>query len=418
MKIHFIGIGGIGISALARKYLAEGKTVSGSDRSESPITKELSTLGVEIKIGHAAANIPADCDLIIYTIAIEPDNPELLEAKQRGIKLLTYPQALGLLSAEKYTIAISGTHGKTTTTAMIAKIMIDAGLDPTVIVGSLMKENGYLTSVTNFIAGKSKYLVVEACEYRRSFLNLSPKILVITNIDNDHLDYYQDLDDIKSAFAEFAAKLPADGVLITEKEYSQITRPIKLQIPGEHNQKNAQAALAVAQALRIEPIAARRSLAEFAGTWRRFEFKGKTKEGALVYDDYAHHPTEIKATLAGAREMFPERRIIVIFQPHLYSRTKLLSADFAAAFCNADEVILLPIYAAREPFDSTVSSEMLAEAITKQGTKAITLPDFISVQNYLSTLTPTEALSERELVIIMGAGDIFELAPTLVIIKK
>lgn len=401
-KIHFIGIGGSGVSALARMFLFEGKAVSGSDQSESVVTRELAKAGAKIFLSHDAKNIPPESDLVIHSIAITAHNPELLEAKRLTIGTLSYPEALGLISRDKFTIAVAGTHGKTTTTAMIAKIMIDAGLDPTVIVGSFL-----LDRQSNFIAGRGKYFVVEACEYRRSFLNLSPQILVITNIDNDHLDYYRDLDDIRSAFAELAAKVPADGRVITEKEYCRVKTDFKLLAPGAHNLRNAQVALAVAEALGIDPAAARWSLAEFRGTRRRFERRGETSEGALVYDDYAHHPTEVRATLAGAREQFPDRKIIVIFQPHLYSRTKLLFDDLAASFGGADQVLLLPVYAAREPFDPSVNSAMLAKAI---GSRATTVPDFAAARAAL----PTLHASSSTLIITMGAGDISEL-PTLLL---
>ena len=324
----------------------------------------------------------------------------------------SYPQALGELTTKKKTIAVSGTHGKTTTTAMVAKIFLDAGLDPMVIVGSLMNPSASSgqVSATNFIASKGEYLIVEACEYRRSFLNLSPKILVITNIDNDHLDYYKDLDDIRSAFEEMKTRVPADGKIITETEYSQIALPIKLLVPGVHNQKNAQAAITAALEVGISEDAARQSLATFTGTWRRFEFKGKTKEGALVYDDYAHHPSEIKATLAGAREAFPSHRIIAVFQPHLYSRTKLLLNDFATSFEDASEVVLLPIYAAREPFDPSISSEILAEAISKQGIPARVVLDFLTARKFLSTLK----LDSSTLILTLGAGDVYQIAEGLI----
>ncbi len=397
MKVHFIGIGGIGVSAIARMMLAEGNKVSGSDQSASEIVTALSTLGVDIKFGHAAGNIPADLDLVVYTIALADDNPELVEAKRRGIEALTYPEMLGRISADKYTIAVAGTHGKTTTTAMLAQIFIDAGLDPTVIVGSLLKD-----SHSNFIAGKSKYLITEACEYRRSFLNLKPRILVITNIDNDHLDYYKDLADIQSAFAELAAKVPPDGYLITEKEYSKINPDFELKVPGEHNVKNAQAALAVANVVGISRSISLGALNKFSGTWRRFEFKGRMPSGALVYDDYAHHPTEIKATLQAAREV-AKKKIIVVFQPHLYSRTKLLFGDFVKSFSEADEVIILPIYAAREPLDPSITSQMLAEAIG-----GLSLPGFEEVATYLAAHANSD-----NLVITMGAGDIASLPKLL-----
>lgn len=404
--VHFIGVGGIGVSALARLFLAEGKKVTGSDRSPSLITAELSKLGVEIKAGVGEA------DLVIYTIAVPSDHPELVEARERQIPTLSYPEALGLLSRDKFTIAVAGTHGKTTTTAMIAEILIAAGLDPTVIVGSLFQPpNQAAASPTNFIAGRSKYFVVEACEYRRSFLHLAPRILVITNIDADHLDYYHDLADIQSAFAALVAKVPPDGAVITAKEYEQISLPITLGVPGRHNQQNAQAAIAVAKTLGLSEAVARQHLANFQGTWRRFELKGETSTGALVYDDYAHHPAEISATLQGARELYPERQIIAVFQPHLYSRTKQLLADFAAALSGADEVLLLPIYAAREPFDPSISSEMLAEAIRARGVAVEVFSDFAGVKRCLSS---TLTADRSKLILIMGAGDVTELAGTLV----
>lgn len=387
-KIHFIGIGGIGVSAIARMFLSEGKEVSGSDRSKSVITDELEKLGATIYEGHAKGNVPEDCDLVVYTIAVGDDNPE------RGVcdNELTYPEVLGLISKDKFTIAVSGTHGKTTTTAMIAKIMIDAGLNPTVIVGSLLKD-----VKSNFVAGDSKYLVVEACEYRRSFLNLHPTILVITNIEADHLDYYKDLDDIKSAFEEMKAKVQDGGVIITEKEYSEAPHDFQLQAPGEHNIKNAQAAYMVGRELDIPEEAVRKSLAEFSGTWRRFDFLGKTKEGVLVYDDYAHHPDEVRATLKGFREKYPDKKILVIFQPHLYSRTKLLLNEFAKSFSDADRIIITPIYAAREEKDESISHTMLANM---SGAEAVDRFDEIDI-------------GDAEVVVVMGAGDIRKVGEDL-----
>lgn len=414
---HFIGIGGIGISAIARMFLLESpstllgvkKKVNGSDSTESEVTGELRKLGARIFIGQRTENIPVDCDLVIYTIAVTPDNPELAEAKKHGIPMLSYPEALGIISKEKYTIAITGTHGKTTTTAMVAKILIDAGLDPTVIVGSfLLDAKG---GRTNFIAGKSKYLVVEGCEYRRSFLNLSPKILVITNIDADHLDYYKDLNDIKSAFAKLAGKLPIDGVLIDGKKYGSVVLPddFTLRVPGKHNLENAKAALAVAQALGISPSIALGALKNFSGTWRRFEYRGKAKNGTLVYDDYGHHPHEIEATLQGAREVFPTQKIVVVFQPHLYSRTKDHFAAFGRCFARADVVILLPIYPAREKDPGDINSRMVVDEIEKNGKDA----------HIAETFTEAAALAEKlssvgDLILTIGAGETNKVADLLI----
>ncbi|MCC6290627.1 UDP-N-acetylmuramate--L-alanine ligase [Candidatus Nomurabacteria bacterium] len=398
--LYCIGIGGIGVSALARKYLNDGWRVSGSDRAHSLVTEELEKLGAKVFFEQKAANITPDLDLIIYTIAIPENQAELVRARELGIKTMSYPEALGELSRDYFTVAVAGTHGKTTTTAMLAKICIAAGRDPTVIVGSFLTDGG-----SNFIPGKSDLLIVEACEYRRSFLNLEPKVLIITNIDNDHLDYYRDLGDIKSAFAEFAKRLPSDGTLITEREYSKIKTDFKLKVPGLHNVHNAQAALSAAAALGINYLTAIEALENFSGSWRRFEYKGKTDNGALVYDDYAHHPTEIRATLSGAKEI-AKKKIFVVFQPHLYSRTKLLFNDFATSFTDADAVIVSPIYAARERADMDVSGGKLAEAIGFP--KTCFLENFDKIATYLKQKTGPD-----DLIITMGAGDISELAGRL-----
>jgi len=421
--IYFIGIGGIGISAIARMMLVEGKKVSGSDRDETKVTEELRKAGAPVVIGQVKENVPADCGLIVYTNAIGQDNPELIEAKRvvgdsgGKIKMMTYPETLNIISKEKYTIAVSGTHGKTTVTAMVAKVLIDAGLDPTVIVGSLIGD-------TNFIMGKSKYFVVEADEYKKSFHNLEPSILVINNLDEDHLDFYKDLADIQDSFLYLAKKIPKDGFLICNTklpnlqpiiksvsckviDYSEMEMKEKLLVPGEHNRQNAKTALAVAQVLQVNHDQAVKSLTQFAGTWRRFEFKGKTGQGALVYDDYAHNPQKVKAALQGAREMFPNQKIIVVFQPHLFSRTKLLLNEFATAFVDADEVILAPIFPAREAFDPTISSEILAEKI-KKDVSVLSFPDFVSIISYLKT-----HLQKDDVLITMGAGEQYKIGETL-----
>ncbi len=437
--VHFIGIGGIGTSAIARMFLLEGKSVSGSDMAESEVTQALRKFGAVIAIGEDAKNVSDNCDLVIYTIAILKDHLELVEAKKRGIPVLSYPEALGIISKDKYTIAITGTHGKTTTTAMVAKILTDAGLDPTVIIGSFLLQSplekgalhsdaGGLSTTrkttpasadggtpfikgvrTNFIAGKSKYLVVEGCEYRRSFLNLHPHILVITNIDADHLDYYKDLDDIKSAFKELADKLPSDGILIDDSRAVVLPEGFKLKIPGAHNIQNAKSALAVARALGIPDESACKSLAEFRGTWRRFEYRGKAENGALVYDDYGHHPTEIEATLQGARELFPTQRIVVVFQPHLYSRTKDHLARFGTCFTRADEVILLPIYPAREINPGDINSRMVVDEIKKNGKSAHYADTFAESASLALELSGT-----GDVILTLGAGETNKVADRLV----
>ena len=421
-NIHFLGIGGIGVSAIARMMLLEGKNVSGSDTKDSEITNELSLLGATIFSGHNKENIKENIDLVVYTVAVLEDNPEFVSAKEQGIKCLSYPEILGLISKNKKTIAVSGTHGKTTTTAMIARIFIDSGKEPTVVVGSKLLE-GSDNLRSNFVAGEGEYFIVEACEYRRSFLNIHPTIGVITNIDNDHLDYYKDLEDIQSAFKSFAELIPKEGVLICDRSDERLKSVIEglnctindymdfyeenmeISVSGEHNRKNAAVAIAVGSVCGIDASLSKRALKEFKGTWRRFENKGKTNSGVFVYDDYGHHPTEVKATLVGAREKFPDKKITVVFQPHLYSRTKLLLGDFVKSFDDADEVLLLPIYAAREPFDGSIKSEMLVEKI---GDKAKSFLNFSDVENYLKN-----NLKESDILITMGAGDVYKVGENL-----
>ncbi len=425
-KIHFIGIGGIGVSAIARMMLAEGKRVSGSDFTDSEIVAGLRKAGAKIKIvtEQKAEDIPKDADLIIYSTAIEVADPKFFkELKSLKIPAISYAEALSEISKDKFTIAISGTHGKTTTTGMIAKILMDAGFRPSVIIGSLLKEVD-----SNFVFGESEYLVIEVDEYQRKFLSVSPKILVINNIDEDHLDYFKDLADIQSAFAEFAGRVPEDGVIITDFSHKNIgpvadvvgammvdfnSLPIdglKLKFPGEHNRQNARAALAVASALGIRLDKAINSLNQFSGTWRRFEYLGKTKTGALVYDDYAHNPQKIRAVLSGAREFFPKKRIIAVFQPHLYSRTKTLLNEFAKSFDNADVIILVPIFPAREKHDPTISSKILTEEIKKnyKDKKVESMTSSAEIEKFLN-----DECKEGDVILTIGAGDVYKIAEAI-----
>ena len=422
-KAHFIGIGGIGMSAVAKMMLTEGKEVSGSDLADSSITRDLEKMGAKIFYSHNGDNVSDDIEMAIYSPAIKEDNPEFEKAKKLGIPMLSYPQMLGLISEGKYTIAISGSHGKTTTTAMIGQIMEDANLNPTIIVGSLMNGNH-----SNFTAGKGKYFVVEACEYKKSFLSIThPNIIVITNIDADHLDYYGTLENVKKAFGEFVAKLGENDYLVCDSENENLKDIItntkakiinyakapedglRLAVPGNHNVKNAKAALAVATTLGIDKKSLFGSLNNFKCTWRRFEHKGKMNAGALVYDDYAHHPTEIKATLATAKEFFAYHRasggkIICIFQPHLYSRTKMLFKEFTESFTDADEVIFADIYAAREVHDDSINSEMLAREIEN----AKYMESFEAIEKYIK-----ENAGEHDVIITMGAGDVYKIGENL-----
>jgi UDP-N-acetylmuramate--alanine ligase len=418
--VYCIGIGGIGLSALARMFLLRGTKVSGSDLSPSRVTDELQRLGANIFFGQEISHIPKSTDLVLYTIAIPDTNPELVDARKRNLALMTYPEALGLLSRSYRTIAISGTHGKTTTTAMTAEALIHSGLSPTVVVGSFLKDRE-----SNFVAGTGKEFVVEACEYRDSFSHLHPWTLAITNIDADHLDYYRDIDDIIAAFGRIARRVPEDGFIVADPkdsavakalegarariiDYTQAVDEIELSVPGEHNRKNAAVGLSIARILEADERRVKKSLKEFKGTWRRFEKKGSAKNGALVYDDYAHHPSEIRATLSAAREKYPDKRILAVFQPHLFSRTAKLLDEFAQSFSEADEVLLLPIYKAREIDDGTISSEILAEkarAYHKNARYVATPEDaIIRMDDFVS-----RSQKDSALVITLGAGDVHKV---------
>lgn len=420
-NVHFIGVGGIGMSGLARLFLHEGKRVSGSDRADSQITDALEAEGVHFFGSQEAANINDGIDMIVYTEAMAKDHPEMEAARRLGVPMMNYFEALGLVANEYYLIAVSGTHGKTTTTAMLIDVLEEAGLDPTAIVGSLRSRTG-----SNFRAGKSKYFVVEACEYRRDFLHLEPDVLVITNIEPDHLDYYKDLADIQDAFKTLAKKVPADGAVIAQATAPNVA-PVLLGLaahiidykteldldaaltqPGLHNRMNAAAASAVAKFLKIEAADAKLALEQFAGTWRRFEYKGAVN-GAPVHDDYAHHPTEIVAAIEGAREKYPGKKLTVVFQPHMYSRTHALFHDFVEALAHADRVFMVPIYAARETNESGVSSEKMIEALQKKSVEA----QFFHTLD-AAALSVSESVGINDAVLVMGAGDVTDVASKLV----
>lgn len=417
---HFIGIGGIGVSAIARMMLLRGARVFGSDKVLSIVTDRLVSLGARVFVGHDAKNLENDADAVIYSPAVSVDNPELLRAYERGIPAYSYPEMLGEISRGMRTVAIAGTHGKTTTTAMLADIFIEAKKSPTVIVGSMLKKWG-----DNFVAGESDIFIVEACEYKRSFLHLSPEVLVITNIDNDHLDYYGTIEGVQKAFAELVEKVSASGVIVCDPgdlrvapvllnalarivDYTKENLVIPLAVSGDHNVKNAKAALAVAHIFDITDEAAARALGGFQGTWRRMEFTGRMTSGAHVYDDYAHHPTEVRATLQGVRAKHPDRRIRVVFEPHLYSRVKFFQNDFARSFGDADEVIIAPIYAGREEVDPLVTKETLAETISRIHPHVHTEGDFPVIEKYLRTTA-----EKNDIIVLMGAGDVYKLVPLL-----
>jgi UDP-N-acetylmuramate--alanine ligase len=420
-RIHFIGIGGIGMSALARHFLSEKKIVSGSDRSLSPLTKALHTEGVQIFGEQVASNITNDIELIVYTEAMSKDHEEMVAAAKLDVPMMNYFEALGLAMNPYYLIAVAGTHGKTTTTAMLTDVFEAAGKDPTAIIGSLRAK-----TKSNYRMGKSKYAIVEACEYKRDFLSLHPDILVITNIEFEHVDYYKNLKDVQTAFKQLIEQVNEGGVVVTNTTDPNIAPIIKgltvpvinylefldLQIPmkqpGIHNRLNAAASLAVAKREKLESQDAKDTLSHFAGTWRRFEFKGECN-GALVYDDYAHHPTEIMATINAARELYPDRKLTIAFQPHTYTRTKTLFADFAKAFGQADAVVLLPIYAAREQNESGVSSRELSVKALEFSRDARFVESVDAAEQHFR-----QTLTNQDVLVVMGAGDVAELSKRLV----
>lgn len=409
-----IGIGGIGMSALARYYKSHGWDVSGSDSGESDLINDLRSEGINIKKYEDESNISDDLDLVVYTIAIQDTNLELVKAREMGVEVLTYPEALGKISENKKIIAVCGTHGKTTTTAMTFFALREAGIDASMIVGSLIENDG---KRTNYVHGDSEWIIIEACEYRRSFLNYNPNIIIVTNIDADHLDYYRDIDDVKSAFQEFVNKLGGDGQLVIHQNENYLnfknknivdgiqTLKSDLSVPGAHNRENAKLVLGLANVLGLDMNKVKTGLHNFKGTWRRQEYKGKYFDMDF-YDDYAHHPTEISATLEAIKEKVEnKKKIIAIFMPHLYSRTKLLLDDFAKCFNDADEVILLPIYAAREQMDETITSDILQERVLEidEDKLVFSFGNMNDVAEYLKTK------NDEYVVVTMGAGDIFKL---------
>ncbi len=441
--VHCIGIGGIGVSAIAKWFLSKGAAVSGSDLNESIITKELASRGVSITIGpHSADHIPSETDFIVYSPAAEQDNPELRAAHAKNIPVYSYPEVLGMLMEGTYGIAISGTHGKSTTTSIIGLILTEAGMDPTVVVGSRV----HLFD-GNIRIGNSQYFIAEACEWKAHMMHVHPRGAVLTNIDADHLDYYQSIDKIAEAFREFFCKVPENGFAVLpagspytdslracvsapvytfglEKESDFYAHSINvaherqefriryrgedlgfffLRIPGTFNIENALAACAVAHHLNIPVSIIRKVFETFPGIWRRFERVGEYK-GALVLSDYAHHPTAVSKTIRAAREFFPERRIVAVFQPHHRHRTRVLFNLFVTAFDEADEIIINEIYdvAGREnEEDKSISSELLAEHIRRRGKRVIFSPDLSQTKQLIS-----ECARPGDALLIMGAGDI------------
>lgn len=422
------GIGGIGMSALAQFLKQRGDTVSGSDRSESPVTVMLESKGIPVTLHQSANNVLKDLTMLIYSDALPFDNVERVAARDQGIPEISYFQMLGQVSEGMRTIAVAGTHGKTTTTGMLAAIVADADASPTAIVGSIVQD-----FKSNFLAGKSNIFIVEACEYQRHFLNLNPEILIITNIEFDHTDYFEDLKDVQNAFRSLMEKVPASGYIIVDTEAPNVAPLLEglhativsyssepaytLKLIGEFNRMNARAASSAARVLLPElsvgSIAA--TLENFHGTWRRFEYKGLFS-GVTVYDDYAHHPTAIEETLRAVKEKMvldnpggSPGKILAVFQPHLYSRTRDLLDSFARVFNDADEVIIMPIYAAREIDDGSINAEILAYRIRAEGPSARAVSSFAEAETIVR-----EMAQPGDILITMGAGDVYQLADTLV----
>jgi len=445
--IHFIGIGGISMSGLAQILINCGCTVSGSDVKASNLTQKLNNLGAFVYIGHSPNNVKG-ADLVVYTAAIHNDNPELQEAIKLGIPIIDRATFLGkIMKNYSKGIAVAGTHGKTTTTSIIATILQYANLDPTVLVGGELDAIG-----GNVRVGQSEYFVTEACEYVGSFLKFYPYIAVVLNIDRDHLDYFKNLDEIYEAFFSFAKLTPSDGYVVgcaddplVEKLLSKMPSKaisygidkkaqwmasditfdkngcssfnvlcnnkdigrFSLHVPGRHNVYNALAAIAVASLCNIDMETAREGLLLYKGAHRRFEIKGQLAHNITIIDDYAHHPTEIKATINAALN-YPHNKIWCIFQPHTYTRTKMLINEFASAFKGVDHLIISDIYAAREADDGSVNAADLVARINQNGQRAIYISDFSQIEHYIS-----ENCQPGDIIITMGAGDIYKVGEDL-----
>ncbi len=406
MKVHLIGAGGIGMSALAQLYLRRGHTVTGSDREESPTTELLEKKGMRVSVPQDAKNISADVELVVYSDAVWEDNPERVRAKELSIPQVSYFQALGEETQGKTILAITGTHGKTTATAFAAKALKDVGKNPSAVVGSIVPEFG-----SNFLDGSEDLFVIEGCEYKDHVLKLSPAVLVITNAEWDHTDWFSSLGAMQGMFKKAVEKLPESGAVVADLsnpniapivagakcrvvDYSTESVP-ELLLPGEFNRMNARAAKAGIRALfsdiNVSEVDA--SLASFKGTWRRFEYKGTLQSGALIYDDYAHHPT---------------KQITLAFHPHLYTRTRDLFPGFVEELAKAERVILAPIYPAREEPVPGVTSETLANAINDAGGSARAFPDFDSIEKEIG-----QSAGANDVVMTIGAGDIYKVADRL-----
>ncbi|MDD6057064.1 MAG: UDP-N-acetylmuramate--L-alanine ligase [Clostridiales bacterium] len=447
IRIHFIGIGGISMSGLAEILFEEGFAVSGSDAAESELTQHLEQMGIPVFYGQSAANLADGIDLVVYTAAIREDNPEFACAKEREIPLMSRAELLGQIMDNYHnSIAVSGTHGKTTTTSMISQILLSAGKDPTISLGGILNAIG-----GNLRVGKSDLFLSEACEYTNSFLHFYPKYSIILNIEAEHLDFFKDIQDVRLSFRKFASNTKEDGAVILNGEiedYSQIVAGLKarvitfgltkdcdfypvnitfdkkacaaftvmyrgkkimevsLKVPGLHNVSNALSAIALALDLKIPVPDICRGLLEFRGADRRFQYKGCI-DGITIIDDYAHHPTEIRASLTSAAN-YPHKRLVLVFQPHTYSRTSAFLADFVDVLSMADVVVLADIYAAREKNTYGISSEDILVGLKERGADCYYFPSFEEIEKFL-----LKNCMNGDLLITMGAGNIVDVGEHL-----
>ncbi len=442
-KIHFVGIGGIGMSGIAEILIDQGFAVTGSDLVTGETTERLESLGATVRKGHAAANVAADVDAVVYSSAVQGDNPEIREAQRRKVPIIRRAEMLAEVMRLKYGVGVAGTHGKTTTTSMISLVLIEGGLDPTVIVGGKLSGLGG----TNARLGKGEFIVVEADEFDRSFLSITPTVAVLTTLDADHLDCYRDIEDIKKAFIQFAGRVPFYGFIVlclddpalqdivpqfrTKKLITYGLNPqadvqavdvvhrenntkftllrsggelgeIGIPVPGKHNVQNALAAITVGFELGMGFDAVKSGIEKFTGVYRRWEKIGE-KNGVLLYDDYAHHPTECRATLAGVKAGWRRHRIVCVFQPHLYSRTRDFYEEFGKSFLLSDVLVVTDVYPAREEPIQGITGELIVNAAKQFGHKDVHyVPDKKDVPAALGNI-----VRENDIVITMGAGDIW-----------
>lgn len=445
--IHFIGIGGISMSALAEIMIDEGVKVSGSDRNSSHIIKKLESMGAKVYIGHESKNITADIDLVVYTSAISNDNPELLRAQELNLNIMDRAEFLGLVMKNyNHAVCVSGTHGKTTTTGMVSSILIETDMEPTIFLGGEMDSLG-----GNLLRGSYDLLLTEACEYKRNFLKFNPTMEIILNIEADHLDYYRDIEDIENAFVEYAEKIPETGYLIVYKKHEELFKHLKcniitfgpdetadyypanmsliaaptytlmhhgekiadisLKVFGEHNILNSVASAAACLSLGVDAETVKNGLFDFKGTHRRYEFKGSLN-GASIIDDYAHHPSEMKVTLKTAKS-HTKGKVITVFQPHTFTRTKKLLDEFAEALTHTDEAILLDIYPAREKDTGEIHSKDIItkmNILNKNGHYAGSFRDAADMVISMA--------QDGDTIITMGAGNVNEVADLLITDKQ